>query len=99
MAKKRHMTKHQYKAYEKTHHSKHPVEVEQEKIRQEKSLYGKFRKKSHEKIKRHLLDIQDYSDNVLDEEYDDEYELKATRIIRGAKEHKTRLKGLEHYES
>lgn len=101
MAKKRHhMTKHQYKAYNKNHRQyKHALDVEEEKIRQNRSQYTKHRKKSDEKIQNLLRTAQGRSDDALDEEFDDAEDLEAAKMLGSIKEHKTRLQDLEQYES
>lgn len=72
MAKKHHMTKHQYVAYKKTHRQyNHPVKVEQEEIEQTKSNHGKYSKKREKKMKTVLRNIQGISGEILDEEYAD----------------------------
>ena len=70
MAKKRrHMTKHQYNAYKKTHRYNHSSQGdEQEESRHTKLRSGKYRQKSEKKMKTLLRGIQRHSDELLDEE-------------------------------
>ena len=100
--KKKHMNKHQYKRYKKTHQYAHPLDAERGKIKWETSDYVKYRRKSDDKMKRLLQDVAKGSAyDVLDDEDDffDEYDFKATKEIGNAREHKKRIKGLELYES
>jgi hypothetical protein len=70
MAKKRrHMTKHQYKTYKKTHRYNHSSQGdEQEENRHTKSRSGKYGQKSEKRMKTLLRGIQRHSDELLDEE-------------------------------
>ena len=70
MAKKRrHMTKHQYNAYKKTHRYNHSSQNdEQEENRHTKLRSGKYRQKSEKRMKTLLRGIQRHSDELLDEE-------------------------------
>ena len=70
MAKKRrHMTKHQYNAYKKTHRYNHSSQGdEQEENRHTKSRSDKDRQKSEKRMKTLLRGIQKHSDELLDEE-------------------------------
>jgi hypothetical protein len=100
--KKKHMNKHQYKRYKKTHRYAHPIDVENGKIKRETLNYTKYRKKSDDKMKRILQDVaKGNAYDVLDDEDDffDEYDFKATKEIGNARQHKTRIKGLELYEN
>lgn len=70
MAKKHHMTKHQYAAYKKEQQRyDHPFELEQEESGHTKSSHGKYTKKSEKKMKKLFRNIQGHSGDILDEEY------------------------------
>ena len=77
MAKKHHMTKHQYKAYEKDHRSR---KHDDEEILESK-LSGKMRSKDDEKVKNHLRHLSGHhlhstATDLLEDEFDEgeEYE-------------------------
>ena len=87
MAKKRHhMTKHEYKAYKKRHRSyRHALDVEGEKVRENRSAYGKLQNKSDEHMKQRLRHVQGHSSDFLDEDGDvddDEYDLSVAKARR-----------------
>ena len=102
MAKKRHhMSKREYKVYKKHHRQyKHALDVEEEKIREEKSQHTRYQEKSDEKIQHLLRSDQGSSDDFLDEEYDElnSIDLKAIKTPGNARTHNVRLRDLECYE-
>jgi hypothetical protein len=69
--KKHHMTKHEYVAYKRTNHYNHFLEDEGEDSKFTKSKYVTYRKKSDAEMRRQLRNIRGYSDEMLDEEYDE----------------------------
>jgi vacuolar-type H+-ATPase subunit B/Vma2 len=100
MAKKHHMTKQQYKAYKKNHRQhKYALDVEEEKIRQNRSQYTKYSKKRDEKVRNQLRSVEGRSEDFLDDEFDAVDDLKASKMLGTLKAHRTRLKDLEQYES
>ncbi len=99
--KKKHMNKHQYKRYKKTHRYTHPLETEKGKAKRETVDYVKYRRKSDDKMKRLLRDVtKGNAYDVLADEDDffDEYDFKAGKEIGNARAHKERIKGLAVYE-
>ena len=100
MAKKHHMTKHQYKAYKKNHRQhKYALDVEEEKVRQNRSQYTKYRKKTDEKMKNQIRSVEGHSQDFLDDEFDAIDDLHVKKMLGSIKGHKARLKDLEQYES
>lgn len=73
MAKKHHhMTKYEYNVYKKNHRSyRHALDVEAEKVRENRSTYGKLRRKSDEHTKHQLRHVQGHSGDFLDEDGED----------------------------
>jgi hypothetical protein len=67
--KKNHMTKHEYEVYKKMHYYDRSLDFKAEEIRHTKSKYITYRKKSDAEMKKHLRNIQGYSDAILDDEY------------------------------
>ena len=97
MAKKNHMTKHEYVAYKRRYRYEPSLDGEGEDGKHTKSKYITYRKKSDTEMKKRLRNIQEYSDDILDEEYD-EYGATTTKIIWEEKPRKTRIKELECYD-
>ena len=69
--KKNHITKHEYAPYKRRHRDDPSLDVEEEEIWYTKSKYVKSRKKRDVEMKKLLRNIQEYSDDILDEEYDE----------------------------
>ena len=69
--KKNHMTKHEYVAYKRKNHYDPSLEDEGEDGESTKSKSITYRKKSDAEMKKHLRNILEYSDDILDEEYDE----------------------------
>ena len=70
--KKHHMTKkREYAAYNRKHRYSPYLDDEGEEVRYTKSKYIKSRKKRDMEMKKRLRNIQEYSDDILDEEYDE----------------------------
>jgi hypothetical protein len=72
MAKKHHMTKHEYNAKNRKHHSRSSLRIEEEESIPT-SGYGTHKKKSDMDMKKRLRTIRGYSGEMSagDEEYDD----------------------------
>jgi hypothetical protein len=100
MAKKHHhMTKKQFNTYHKTRPGNVRGETEAEKARNEHALYLNLLKKGDLKMRQHLRDIREYSEEVLDEDVANEYDLEADRIVKAARNHVTRQPNLQRYEN
>ena len=69
--KKHHMTKHEYGTDKRRHRDDPSPDVEGEEIWYTKSKYVKSRKKRDVEMKKRLRNILEYSDDILDEEYDE----------------------------
>jgi hypothetical protein len=71
MAKKHHMTKHEYNANNRKHQYRPSARIEEESV--PKSTYGTYKKKSDMDMKKRLRTIRAYSDDMpdFDEEDDD----------------------------
>ena len=74
MAKKHHMTKHEYKANNRKHHYRSSLRIEEEES-VPKSTYGTDKKKNDMEMKKRLRTIRGYSGEMsdVDEEYNEDW--------------------------
>lgn len=99
MARKKHeLTEQEYEIYQKIHGYEEPVEVEEGKIRREKSNYVEKRNKGKSKIKQVLRNLKGNSQLADEEEFFDEEDFVARRELSNARVHRQRLKGIRKFE-
>ena len=73
--KHHHMTKHEYKAYQKTHRNNHAPGIKEETGEDTVMLSTKFRKKGDMQLKKLCHTLRRHSSKLLDEAYADETDL------------------------
>jgi len=94
VSQNRKLSLHEIESYRKRHPYDHAIEVEEGKIRREKTASASLRRKGTRRIRRCLNGLGDPGEDLVVEQY----EASAIRELRNALAHKRRLAGLADAE-